>query len=43
MGGSVYGIKKSAEAWVVASEETGLEVNVDKTNYMVMSRVQDAG
>jgi hypothetical protein len=27
---------------VVASKETGLEVNTDKTNYMVMSRDQNA-
>ena len=34
-------IKK--EALVIAIEETGLEVNVDKTQYMVMSRDQNAG
>jgi len=34
---------KSAEALVVASRETGLEVNADKTKYMVMSRDQIAG
>ena len=28
---------------VVASKETGLEVNADKTKYMVMSRDQNAG
>jgi len=27
----------------VATKETGLEVNADKTKYMVMSQVQDAG
>jgi hypothetical protein len=31
------------EALVVASEETGLEVNGDKTKYTVMSRDQTAG
>jgi len=36
-------IYKNAEALVVASKETGLEVNGDKTKYMVMSRNQDAG
>ena len=36
--GSVHTIKKNAEALVVASKETGLEVNADKTKYMVMSR-----
>jgi len=28
---------KNAEALVVARKETGLEVNADKTKYMVMS------
>jgi hypothetical protein len=28
---------------VVASKEIGLDVNVDKTKYMVMSREQNAG
>ena len=32
-----YYIKK-AQAWIVASKETGLEVNGDKTKYMVTSR-----
>jgi len=40
---SVHTIKKNAEALVVASNETGIEVNADKTKYMVMSRDQDAG
>jgi len=35
--------KKNAEALVVASKETGLEVNADKSKYMVMSRDQNAG
>jgi hypothetical protein len=30
LGGSVYTIKKNAEAVVVASKEIGLEVNADK-------------
>ena len=37
LGGSVHTIKESAEALILASKETGLEVNVDKTKYMVMS------
>jgi len=37
LGGSVHTIKENAEALVVASKENGLEVNADKTKYMVMS------
>ena len=43
LGGSVHTIKKNAEALLVASKETGLEVNADETNYMVMSRDKNAG
>ena len=43
LGGSVHTVKKNAEALVVASKEIGIEVNVDKTKYMVMSRDQNAG
>jgi len=43
LGGSVYTIKRNREAIVVASKETGLEVNADKTKYMVMSGDQKAG
>jgi hypothetical protein len=42
LGGSVHAIKKNTEALVVVSKEIGLEVNVEKTKYMVMSRVQNA-
>jgi len=41
--GSKHNIKKNPEAQVVASKETGLEVNADKIKYMVMSRDQNAG
>jgi len=34
---------KRKESLVVASKEIGLEVNVDKTKYKVMSRDQNAG
>ena len=40
--GRVHTIKKHTEALVVASKESGLEVNADKTKYMVMSRDPDA-
>jgi len=36
-------VKKNTEALIVASKETGLEVNVYKTWYMIMSRVHNAG
>ena len=35
--------KANAEALVVATKEIGLEVNADKTKYMVTSREQTAG
>jgi hypothetical protein len=42
LGGSVNTVKEKAEALVVASKEMGLEVNADKTKYIVMSRDQTA-
>jgi len=38
LGGSIHTIKENAEALVVASKENGLEVNADKTKYMVKSQ-----
>ena len=43
LGGSVQTVKENAEALVVATKEIGLEVNADKTKYMVMSRDRNAG
>ena len=43
LGGIVHNMKENAEALVLASKEIGLEVNVNKTKYMVMSRDQNAG
>jgi hypothetical protein len=37
LGGSIHAIKKNTEALVVASKESGLEVNAEETKYMVMS------
>jgi len=34
---------ENAEALIVANKEIGLEVNADKTKYMVMSQDQNAG
>jgi hypothetical protein len=35
--------RKKTEALLIASKEIGLEVNAEKTKYMVMSRDQNAG
>ena len=43
LGGSIHTIKRNTGALVVASKEIGLEVNADKTKYMIMSRDQNAG
>jgi hypothetical protein len=43
LGGSVHTIKKNAEALVVATKEIGLEVNTDKTKYMVITWDRNAG
>jgi hypothetical protein len=42
LGGSIHTIRKNTEALLIASKEMGLEVNVEKTKYMVMSRDQNA-
>jgi hypothetical protein len=42
LGGSIHIINENAEAEVAATREIGLEVNSDKTKYMVMSRDQNA-
>jgi len=34
LGGNVHAVKENAETLVVASKETGLEVNTDKTKYV---------
>jgi len=42
-GRSVTYYKKNTESLVVSSKESGIEVNADKTRYMVISRDQNAG
>jgi len=43
LGGRVHTIEKNAEAWIMASKETVLEVSADKTKYMFLCRDQNAG
>ena len=43
MGGSIHNIRKNTEALVITSKDIGLEVNAEKTKYMVMSWDQNAG
>ena len=43
LGVSVHNIKGNEEGLKVASKGIGLEVNTEKTKYMVMSRDQNAG
>jgi len=43
LGVSVHTVKENAEALVVATKETRLEINADKSKYMIMSRDQNAG
>ena len=42
MGESIHTVKENADALVVGSKETGLEIIVDKTMYMVLPRDQNA-
>jgi hypothetical protein len=42
LGRSVYTIKKNTECLVIASKEIRLQVNSDRTKYVVMSQDQNA-
>jgi hypothetical protein len=39
----IYTIKKHTETLIDASEEVGLEINIEKTKYMLLSRHQNVG
>ena len=43
LGGIIHTLKENAGSLVAATMEIGLEVNADKTKYVVMSRDQNAG
>ena len=43
LGGGIHTLKENATVLVFASKETGREVNADKTEYVLMSRDQNAG
>jgi hypothetical protein len=43
VGGNTETLKKNTEASLDASKEVGLEVNPEKTKYMLMSRSQNIG
>jgi hypothetical protein len=43
LGGSIHTVRKNTEALLIATKEIGLEVNAEKTKYVVMSLHQNAG
>jgi hypothetical protein len=43
LGDNIHIINKNTETLIDASKEVGLEVNVEKTKYMLVSRDQIAG
>jgi hypothetical protein len=38
LGGSLHSINENTENSIVASKKIGIEINSDKTKYMIMSR-----
>jgi hypothetical protein len=43
LGDSKATIRKNTEPLIDASKEVGLQINIDKTKYMLLSRHQDVG
>jgi hypothetical protein len=43
LGDNIDTIKKNKKTLIDASKEVGLEINVDKTKYMLLSRHQNVG
>jgi hypothetical protein len=43
LGDNIDTIKKNTEILIDASKKVGLEINVDKTKYMLLSRHQNVG
>jgi hypothetical protein len=43
LAGNIDTVKKHTETLTDASKEVGLEINVEKTKYMLLSRHQNAG
>jgi hypothetical protein len=43
LGDNIDTIKENMETWIDASKEVGLEINIEKTKYMLLSRHQNIG